>query len=274
VPESKIPPRRPRLPSALIFFAVLMAVLIVSTPVVGRLPVDRGILVTEFLLILLPCGVFLAMRRADPVRRLGLAPISPKTAVASVLMALAGIPLTGELVAIQNEFVPVPPAYLDLLRALFTITGEMSIPWAILVFAVTPAICEEVLFRGILLRSALERMPPPAAIGLTALFFGLFHLDPYRLVGTAVLGVILGYLAHRTGSLFAPMLYHVTNNLIILLVMNLAALNDVPWLAEDAHAPLPALGIFLLIFVHGVRLLPPRGAREGPESRNIPGDRS
>lgn len=248
-----------------------MTVLIVSTPFVGRLPVDQGILVQEFLLILLPCAVFLALSRADPIRRLGLAPVSPKTAVASVLMALAGIPLTGELVALQNEIVPIPGAYLELLRALFTITGEMSIAWAILVFALAPAICEEVLFRGILLRSALERMRPAAAIGLTALFFGLFHLDPYRLIGTAVLGVILGYLAHRTGSLFAPMIYHATNNLVILLVMNLAALNDVPWLAEEAHAPLPALAILLILFVHSVRLLP---RREDTEPRNIPGDRS
>jgi membrane protease YdiL (CAAX protease family) len=266
--------RHPSFRSALILFAIILTVLLVSSPTIGRLSIDRGILISEFLIILVPSAAFLALHRINAVRFLNLTRISLGTAVGTIMTAVSGIILTGELVALQNEIVPIPAEYLDILRSFFVIAGKMSVPWAILTFAVVPALCEEILFRGILLRTAMERMPPTGAVILTGFFFGLFHLDPFRLIGTAVLGCIMGYIVVRTRSLFSSMIYHLTNNLMILLVVNQSSLSRIPWLAEEGHPPPAVIALALVGFALGLRLLSPNNERRDREIGNIHDDES
>lgn len=87
--------------------------------------------------------------------------------------------------------------------------------------AVLAPVLEEVLFRGLLLRSLLRRMPAAPAVAVSALVFGLVHLTDWSL-GTAVVlpglvavGVVAGVQAVRTGSLSRPILLHVGFNALV-----------------------------------------------------------
>lgn len=72
----------------------------------------------------------------------------------------------------------------------------------ILVFlAVGAPLVEELFFRGLLLRSLLGRVPAPAAIFITAVLFALAHFEAVQFAGLAVFGLVVGYLAWRTGRL-------------------------------------------------------------------------
>jgi membrane protease YdiL (CAAX protease family) len=82
----------------------------------------------------------------------------------------------------------------------------------LLLMALTPAICEEALFRGPILRGLASRFSPLGAAVLTGLLFGLYHVDVWRLVPTAVLGVILSLIALHSGSIIPSMLAHFINN--------------------------------------------------------------
>ncbi len=62
-------------------------------------------------------------------------------------------------------------------------------------------IVEELFFRGLLLRSLLGRTPPPVAIVVSAVLFGLAHFEAVQFAGLAAFGVVLGVLAWRTGRL-------------------------------------------------------------------------
>ena len=84
-------------------------------------------------------------------------------------------------------------------------------------------VIEELLFRGLLLRALLRRMSPEAAVFVSALAFALAHLagDPHALPAfpaLAALGVVLGVVALRTGSLSRPILIHAGFNLTATLV--------------------------------------------------------
>jgi len=81
--------------------------------------------------------------------------------------------------------------------------------------AVSPAVCEETLFRGPILRGLGSRLGPAAAILTTAGLFGIFHLDIYRLIPATVLGVLLGTLAEQARSIVPSMLAHFCNNAIL-----------------------------------------------------------
>jgi membrane protease YdiL (CAAX protease family) len=95
--------------------------------------------------------------------------------------------------------------------------------WQIPVFAVGVAvlapIAEELVFRGVLLRSLERRMLPTAAVLVSALAFGLVHTLGDPSVGTVkaltvfvFLGIVSGYQAVRTGSLSRSILLHMGFN--------------------------------------------------------------
>lgn len=92
----------------------------------------------------------------------------------------------------------------------------------ILVIAVMPGICEELLHRGLLL-TAYEKRGSYRAVVLVAVMFGLFHFDITNLAGPVLLGLVFGYYVVRTGSIFAGMLAHFLNNLIAELIQYLWA---------------------------------------------------
>ena len=83
---------------------------------------------------------------------------------------------------------------------------------AIPVVAILPAVCEEFLFRGVL-RRLFSDLPPMATVLVVGLLFGAFHLDLYRLVPTAVLGVAITYLCVKTDNFYLAVGYHLLNNL-------------------------------------------------------------
>ena len=263
--------RIPLLP-ALILFAVILVLLLASSLYWNGFAADEEILISEWGLIFIPCMLFLRLFRVDVLRGLKVTPLSMKSTAGVVFASISGLLLTGELVVCQNEIFPFPPDYLDMIRELFEFSGETGVYRALFAFALSPAICEEVLFRGVLLRSLIGRYSRFGAILLTGLLFGLFHLDPYRLVGTMVLGFIMGSIAVKAESLPASMLYHLTNNLVILMVMNAKPFQEIPWLMEEAHLPLGILIPSAITFVISLRAIGPR-TREGSVRGGPRGDR-
>ncbi len=247
--------KRVSLYPALVLFSVIMTLLILSSPVLSRYTVEKGILISEWIFILIPSLIFIRLYRIRPIADLKITMISPKTTLGVILISISGILLTGELVVFQNDFIPIPLEYIEMLRALFTISDRMAIHQAAFIFAVSPAICEEFLFRGIILQGAIGKVSRPGAVVLSGALFGIFHLDPYRLLGTMVLGFIMGYIAIKACSLLASTIFHLTNNLLILLVMNLTPLNDIRWLNEQAHLPMGILVMAAVTFFVGSRLV-------------------
>ena len=79
-----------------------------------------------------------------------------------------------------------------------------------------PAVCEEVLFRGVLRRCFGDLDPWGQAL-ILGILFGAFHLDTYRLVPTAVLGVAISYLCIKTDRFALAIGYHLLNNLLAVL---------------------------------------------------------
>ncbi len=105
---------------------------------------------------------------------------------------------------------------------------------AIPVVAVLPAICEEALFRGVL-RRCFAGLPPLTLSVVVGLMFGLFHLDIYRLVPTAVLGIAITYLCVKTDNVALAVLYHFINNLWSVLSNYLPSVTlGLPWPAVAA----------------------------------------
>lgn len=122
--------------------------------------------------------------------------------------ALAGYGLIALLARFRAISVPVRSgAYANLA------TAEVA-PWLfILVIAILPALCEEILFRGTLQTALLRDLSPARAITIVAVIFAAWHLDLFRFPGMLLASLAMGWLAWRTGSLWPGVVAHAVNNL-------------------------------------------------------------
>lgn len=72
---------------------------------------------------------------------------------------------------------------------------------------------EEVLFRGAIQGLLMHYFNRPwPAIILSALVFGVFHMNPVQIVYATLLGIVFGWIYYRTGSLLSVIVGHVLNN--------------------------------------------------------------
>lgn len=91
--------------------------------------------------------------------------------------------------------------------------------WAVLfVIAFAPAVCEEMLFRGMIFQSMKARYRISAAVGITAVLFGMYHMSLVKLIPTGFLGFVLCYAAYRADSIYPAMLMHFLNNAFSVLI--------------------------------------------------------
>jgi sodium transport system permease protein len=111
-----------------------------------------------------------------------------------------------------------PVAREELKRFLIPAAGLRPLAVDLVVLAVLPAICEEALFRGVMLRALLPVGTVPALL-LSSLAFGFFHFSFYKLLPTTTLGLLLGLLAVRSRSLVPSMLAHALNNTVVVLLV-------------------------------------------------------
>jgi sodium transport system permease protein len=135
--------------------------------------------------------------------------------------ALCGLSAWAVLGLLAQWVAPPPRELVESIRRQIAPPGGRNLALTLLLMAVTPAICEEALFRGPILRGLAARLSPMAAAAVTGILFGLFHFDLWRLVPTGLLGVLLSLLALRTGSIMPSMLAHALNNgcLVVLAVL-------------------------------------------------------
>jgi membrane protease YdiL (CAAX protease family) len=92
-----------------------------------------------------------------------------------------------------------------------------SIPefiFVVFVIAVTPAICEEFLFRGILFKNFERISKRMSAIFLTGLIFALFHFHPFNLIPLVILGFYLTFVVYYSESILTAVACHFINNFI------------------------------------------------------------
>ncbi len=140
------------------------------------------------------------------------------------------IPLLQSYLYIQNYFIEYLAANSEMVNSiknLFDSLNELvdktygnllkanSIPemfLVIIVIAIVPAICEEVMFRGYIQRSFEFKIKPIWAILITAIFFGIYHFNPYGLFPLIVLGFYFGFAAYISKSLIVPIFLHFLNN--------------------------------------------------------------
>lgn len=95
-------------------------------------------------------------------------------------------------------------------------TSSSLFALTVLGVALWPAIVEEAMFRGFITAS-FHRFSPLVKLIVPSLMFGIFHLEPTQVAGTAVLGVAFGLVRLYTSSIWPCMVSHFAYNAGILM---------------------------------------------------------
>lgn len=100
-------------------------------------------------------------------------------------------------------------------EGLVSLWTDTPLPLALLwivTIGVLPGCMEELFFRGLLQPAFARRMRPWLAILVTTILFALLHIDPAAMGLAFVLGIWLGWVAWRTGSILLGIATHLVVN--------------------------------------------------------------
>ncbi len=124
--------------------------------------------------------------------------------------------------------------------------------WGYVTIGLLAPLAEEIVFRGAVLRSLLDKQRPWVAIAISALLFAVAHLNPAQMPHAFMVGLLLGWMYYRTGSILPGMAYHWANNSAAYVIYNVYPDPDIKLVeifkGSEANVYL-ALGCSLLILL-------------------------
>jgi sodium transport system permease protein len=218
--RSEFRPRKTLTPSmALGLFTVMLIMLFYIGSTVQGWRLLPGLLITEWLMLLAPLIFFLWYAKVGLRTSLNLNRLPWWGFLGSLGIGFFSIVLVIQLGFWFNQVLPVPKEFEEEMAKLFHGGGTLpDVLLLLFVAAVSPAICEEIVFRGAILTGLRQRLGIWPSIVLVGLLFGLFHISVFRIPPISVLGMVLTYLTLRTGSIYAGMLVHLMNNAFAILI--------------------------------------------------------
>ena len=105
----------------------------------------------------------------------------------------------------------------------------MKEPWGYVAVGILAPLAEEVVFRGAILRTLLGIMSKKnhwVAIIISAALFGLAHFNEAQFINALLMGLLLGWMYYRTGSLVPGILLHWINNTMAYVLTNIMPQSD------------------------------------------------
>jgi len=232
---------------ALFFFLYFMgaSVAIAMVPFVRELSDSAYMLLAQLICFLPPLAFYFFYTKKDIRKTLRLNPLDWKNALIIFSFGVSIQPIMSLLSYLMSLFFPNPVEQ--------SITGiqESGLIISLLSVAIIPALLEEAFSRGILL-SGYQFLGKWKAAFVSALLFGLLHMNPQQLPYAFVVGFIFCFLVERTDSLYASILPHMVINAttvfsiftegagtgpveleqsVILVTLLMMALFSLPWLA-------------------------------------------
>ena len=174
-----------------------------------------GLVFSLWCVVLLPPIVYLRARGSPLRKTLGLVATPARNLLLALPVAAALAVLITAYKSVQDQFLPVPLKVEEYFKELLDAQG-LTDTGRLLLFAISPAICEEILFRGALQGELEPQRRPWRTVLIVGFFFGLFHLSVHRLVPTALVGCVLAITRQRSGSIFPAMATHASYNALVL----------------------------------------------------------
>lgn len=232
---------------ALFFFVYFMgtSVALAMIPAVREMSDSAYMLLAQLICFVPPMALYFFLTRKDIRKTLRLNPLNWKNILIIISFGVSIQPIMSLLSYVMSLFFPNPVEE--------SVAGiqQSGLILSMLSVAVIPALLEEVFSRGILM-SGYQFLGKWKAAFVSALLFGLLHMNPQQFPYAFLVGFIFCFLVERTDSLYASILPHMIINgttvvsiftegagtgpvemesTVILATLLLMAILSLPWLA-------------------------------------------
>lgn len=119
------------------------------------------------------------------------------------------IPMPQEVQSIVEKFRDMIDTIYRQLVSAGSLSELLSVTFIV---AIIPAFSEELMFRGLIQRTLEKSLSPLAGALVTGIIFAAYHLNPFSFIPLAAIGIYLGYITMRSGSIWVPIAAHFVNN--------------------------------------------------------------
>ncbi len=160
---------------------------------------------------------------------------------------------------------PILDRLKDVNKPLFTAQSPLDLAFIIVSISVTPAVCEEALFRGYFQRTLQRKMRTPWHFVVSGVVFALFHKQVLSLPVLILIGVYFGFVYYSSNSIYPTMASHFIYNSLIILLLNYRSAFSI-FLNADGTFTVPVTIVSSLLFmasVFAIRIYAKRG-EQGP----------
>ncbi len=178
----------------------------------------------SYLYIFFVVLVFTVVKYGSKPADLGLKPFKLRRAIAVAFvwwLAIRATVLVYSVVAttIAERFGAKPPAEMTSRVPELFGSGAVGFLLACVVAVLIGPIVEEVYFRGFMYPAFKRALGTWPAIIVSGVIFGVFHVNPWLIFPTGLMGVVMAYLYEKEGSLGAPFFLHALNNLVSVVIV-------------------------------------------------------
>jgi sodium transport system permease protein len=197
---------------AMILVALFFGKLAVTEMPQGFAGMAKLVLLPQIAMILFPAMAMATMLTTSARKSLRLRMPHWTTLPLAVLLGVTLHPLYTGLAQSISAMYPISE---EAIAAMKPFTDQISTaPWlsVVLLMALTPAICEELAFRGFIFGGLVRNNGGLRAIIVTAIMFGISHGVLQQSIAASIMGLLLGWIALKTGSVLPCILLHFTNN--------------------------------------------------------------
>lgn len=194
-----------------IIYLLAMILLITAGAFVQTQSFNSGILITEFVLIALPVFLYIIFKRGSIRYELRFNKLRFTDMLLVAFIFLCSYPVALFVNLVGNIFISMSG---NLIKSPIPMANSFNEYFILLmIVAGSAGICEEILFRGLVLRG-YESLGKWPSIIFTALLFSMLHINIQNIFGPLFLGIVLGYVVYTTNSIFAGMVGHFVNNAV------------------------------------------------------------
>lgn len=194
------------------------------------------VVISQLVVIVTPALLMTVMLTRSPQQTLLLRRPPWLALPAAALLAVTLHPAAARFGELVQYLYPIRSEIPEQLNKLFS--QAPGVWQLLLLMALTPAICEELAFRGFILSGLRHVGHKWWAIVISSVFFGILHGVLQQSIVASTVGLVIGYLAVQSGSLFPCMLFHLVHNSLTVLAAALSpeelGYNPLPeWLARN-----------------------------------------
>jgi membrane protease YdiL (CAAX protease family) len=233
---------------------LITSLLLTSSEYDYTFTIKLGMLVGE-LLLPVPILIWTVKNRSGLLKTVRMNSVSRKT-ISSAILVGAGITIIAdELDRISGSLFSIPDDFFVELKTLMSITDITSFVYVTGLVVIIAPLIEEMVFRGFFQRILEYHFKNTRiAILISALTFAVFHFNPWWALQILLIGIILGYVAWKTGSIVASFILHAINNAAAVWFINQQE-KSLEWYEMNGHVSPFILIIGAVLFYSGIKLL-------------------